>query len=243
MRDVFPRVDSSVQSFRAPAAPESLFSAWPEKSNPKRGHPAWRLPGVTARRVREPRSGFSTVRPCTDEKAAASCRCPLTRPVDPASPPHRGRRSKASCCVQPCSTKQRTAKRWLAMLPRPCAASAAWLPGPEGDRQEADPFSSVHGRAVEKPSHAARAFRPLAGEKRQAGCRSLWLLSLGQARASHSRAARAPAAVGVGAARYATDIRRVTVFRRAFKTRCGWPLTGIHAVLAECGCWLRTDHG
>ena len=34
------------KSFRAPSARESLFSAWPEKSNPKRGHPAWRFPGI-----------------------------------------------------------------------------------------------------------------------------------------------------------------------------------------------------
>ena len=105
------------------------------------------------------------------------------------------------------------------------------------------------GHAEKSDSGAAGARKLLLplGQAREsdsgaAGARKL-LLPLGQARASHSRAARAPAAVGVGAARYATDIRRVTVFRRAFKTRCGWPLTGIHAVLAECGCWLRTDHG
>jgi len=39
-------VVSASKSFRAPPARESLFSAWPEKSNPKRGHPAWRFPGI-----------------------------------------------------------------------------------------------------------------------------------------------------------------------------------------------------
>ena len=83
------------RSFRAPAAPESLFSEWPEKSNPKRGHPVWRLPGVAARQVREPGAGFSTAHPCADEKAAASCRRPLARPVAPASPPRRGLKIKS----------------------------------------------------------------------------------------------------------------------------------------------------
>jgi hypothetical protein len=60
VRDGFLRIAARWESFRAPAAPESLFSAWPEKSNPKRGHPVWRLPGVAARQVREPGTGFST---------------------------------------------------------------------------------------------------------------------------------------------------------------------------------------
>jgi hypothetical protein len=55
----------------------------------EKGHPAWRLPPIHGRQVREPGSGF---RPdsCPAEKASASLPLPAARPVDPASPPHRG---------------------------------------------------------------------------------------------------------------------------------------------------------
>ena len=66
-----------LQSIRSPAASESLFSAWPEKSNQKRGHPVWRFPPIHGRKVRELGPGFSTAHPCAGEKESASSRFPL----------------------------------------------------------------------------------------------------------------------------------------------------------------------
>ena len=77
------------KSFRAPLARESLFSAWPEKSNPKRGHPAWRFPPIHGRKVRAAWPVFSTAPPCAGEKESASCRFPCG-PVGHTAPPHRG---------------------------------------------------------------------------------------------------------------------------------------------------------
>jgi len=74
------------KSFRAPSAPEPPFSVWPEKRGPKRGHPAWRLPPIHGRQVREAGPGFSTAHPCAGEKESASCRFPLR---GLSSPPHR----------------------------------------------------------------------------------------------------------------------------------------------------------
>jgi len=105
-----------LKSYRAPMATESLFScvatsalgartnseAGPKgggqdarskrKITQREGHPAWRLPGIHARQVRELctpvgiKPGFSTAHPCTDEKESASCRFPLR---GLSSTPHR----------------------------------------------------------------------------------------------------------------------------------------------------------
>jgi len=56
--------------FRAPAAPESLFSAWPEKSNPKRGHPDGAPSRHPALRVRGRVTGFFDSTSCAGEKLA-----------------------------------------------------------------------------------------------------------------------------------------------------------------------------
>jgi len=49
------------KSFRAPLAPESLFSCVAKRKVTKReGHPAWRLPPIHGRQVRELGTGFST---------------------------------------------------------------------------------------------------------------------------------------------------------------------------------------
>jgi len=61
-----------------------------EKVTKEKGHPAWRLPPIHGRQVREPGPGFSTAHPCAGEKASASMPMPAARPVDPNSPPHRG---------------------------------------------------------------------------------------------------------------------------------------------------------
>jgi hypothetical protein len=50
--------------------------------------------------------------------------------------------------------------------------------GPEGDRQEADHFSPVHGCAVEKPGRTSRTCRAWTPGKRQAGWPSLWVTFL-----------------------------------------------------------------
>ncbi len=83
----FRLVDFWAKSFRLPAAAESLFSCVAKRKVTKReGHPAWRLPGIHARQVREPGPGFSTAHPCAGEKESASCRFPLR---GLSSPTHR----------------------------------------------------------------------------------------------------------------------------------------------------------
>jgi len=82
------------KSFRAPSAPESLFSCMAKRKVTQReGHPAWRLPGIHARQVRELRPGFSTAHPCAGEKESASCRFPLRGPSTTA---HRRTETKKS---------------------------------------------------------------------------------------------------------------------------------------------------
>src|SRR6185312_13855499 len=66
-----------------------------EKVTQEKGHPAWRFLGPPAQEVREPEPGFSAARPCTVEKASASCRCPLRGLIDSVSPPHRGPEERA----------------------------------------------------------------------------------------------------------------------------------------------------
>ena len=66
------------KGFRPPAAAESLFSCMAKRKVTKReGHPAWRLPPIPGRQVRESGPGFSTAHPCAGEKESASCRSPL----------------------------------------------------------------------------------------------------------------------------------------------------------------------
>jgi hypothetical protein len=80
-----------------------------EKSNPKRRPPRLALAGPAARQVRETWPGFSTVHPCTGEKASASCRCPL-RALPSA--PHR--RTGAPGKAEPEQRARRAgSQRWL----------------------------------------------------------------------------------------------------------------------------------
>jgi len=86
----------SIKNFRAPLAPESLsLCLAKEKVTQEKGHPAWRFPPIPGWKVRESEPGFSAARPCTVEKASASCRCPLRGLIVSASPPHRGPEQRA----------------------------------------------------------------------------------------------------------------------------------------------------
>src|SRR6185312_1094236 len=79
------------QSFRSPTALELLFSCVAKRKVTKReGHPAWRLPPLHGRQVREPGPGFFERASCPREKASPSMDSPAARPVVPDSPPHRG---------------------------------------------------------------------------------------------------------------------------------------------------------
>ncbi len=83
-------VSFRARSFRAPAAPESLFSCVAKRKVTQReGHPAWRLPGIHARQVREGRPGFSTGHPALAKNDWHPCQSPCGPVVRP-SPPHRG---------------------------------------------------------------------------------------------------------------------------------------------------------
>ena len=78
---------SAAKSFRAPLAPESLFSCVAKRKVTKReGHPAWRLPPIRGRQVREPGPGFSTGHPALAKRSRHPCRLPLR---DLSSPSHR----------------------------------------------------------------------------------------------------------------------------------------------------------
>ena len=138
------RAPAALNSFRAPAAPESLSLACPRESNQRERHPAWRLPGVPPGKSVSRGRAF---RPdsCPDEKASTSMSTPAGAACRPRLTAAQGTQIKSVVLrdAQSVPPKRRSPACWLATLPRPCAASAAWLPGPQGDRQEADPFSSA----------------------------------------------------------------------------------------------------
>ena len=60
---------------------------------------------------------------------------------------------------------------------------------PEGAMQDASPFSSAHGRAVENPGPASRTFWTRMSKKRASGVCFSWLLLFAQAKRSDSAAA------------------------------------------------------
>ena len=72
----------------------------------------------------------------------------------------------------------------------PLCGGEAWPPGPQGNRHDADSFSSAHGRAVEKPGHTARTFRAGCPESAKRGGLSLGYFSLAKQR----KVTRAPKA-------------------------------------------------
>ena len=75
------------QSFRLPAAAELLsLCVAKEKVTKEKGHPAWRLPPIHGRQVREPGSGFSNGHPARAKRHRHPCRCPLR---GLSSPTHR----------------------------------------------------------------------------------------------------------------------------------------------------------
>jgi hypothetical protein len=63
------------KSFRPPAEGESLSLACPRESDQREGHPAWRLPPVDGRQIREPGPGFSS-----GHRATAPALPPLRHP-------------------------------------------------------------------------------------------------------------------------------------------------------------------
>jgi hypothetical protein len=66
------------KSFRPPPEGESLlFCLSKREVTQRKRHPAWRLPPIHGRQVRELRPGFSTAHPCAGEKESASCRFSL----------------------------------------------------------------------------------------------------------------------------------------------------------------------
>ena len=66
------------KSFRLPAAAESLsLCVAKEKVTKEKGHPAWRLPPLPGRQVREPGPGFSNGHPARAKRHRHPCRCPL----------------------------------------------------------------------------------------------------------------------------------------------------------------------
>ena len=175
----------SFKSFRAPMARESLFSVWPEKSNPKRGHPAWRLPPIPGRQVREPEPGFSAAHPCAVEKASASCRCPLRGLIDSDSPPHRGPEERAGHSWPALGARRlrRREQRREAMLPAFRGVRAGCAPAfrgplcggegrtrrPEGGSTGMSSLFRPDRSPAEKPGRPSRTFRAGSPESAKRG--------------------------------------------------------------------------
>src|SRR6185312_12883865 len=226
------RRPSQIKSFRAPPARELLLFCLSKREVTKRKrHPAWRLPPIPGRQVREPEPGFSAARPCTVEKASASCRCPLARPVVSVSPPHRGptKRARSARTLRkarkpPCrslatSPPHRVRARIGPPAVRgPCAAVRLGREGPQGARQEVEHFSTVHGCAAEKPGPASRTFRAGGPESAKRGASLFGYLSLGQARESNSRAEGARNALDRTAGQLGRPVR---FGLSALRRRCG----------------------
>jgi len=85
VRDALAVGEFRVKSGRSPAATESLFSCVAKRKVTKReGHPAWRLPPIHGRQVREPGPGFSTGHPALAKRHRHPCRCPLRGLSSPA---------------------------------------------------------------------------------------------------------------------------------------------------------------
>ena len=74
----------------------ATFSVWPEKRGPKRGHPAWRLPPIPGRQVRESEPGFSTAHRAT-APALPQLGHPCPRPVLAKRNRHRADSRYAAC--------------------------------------------------------------------------------------------------------------------------------------------------
>jgi len=93
-----------------------------------------------------------------------------------------------------------------------CGGEAETIRPRSGHRHDADAFSTVHGRAAEKPGSDSRTFHPGMGGKRQAGWPFSWVtFSLAKQRESDSGAR--------GARKFLID-RRASESTRA--SRVGW---------------------
>jgi len=208
------------KGFRAPTAPELLFSCVAKRKVTKReGHPGWRLPGIlpgkSVRRGRAFRAGS-----CPREKASPSMAMPAARPCRPhltaAQGPHKSRR--ASCAPE----AEATARLRALAVSLPCAQRRAGvgcsgrcccccfcaqeraaLPGAPMARRVGGgksagwlagmraSFSPVHGRAVEKPRSPPAHPQPMDGRRaRHRGVVFSWLLLFWT---SKREVARAPA--------------------------------------------------
>src|SRR6185312_8229124 len=89
--------------------PSYFLFAWPKRKITKeKGHPAWRLPPIHGRQVREPGPGFSPGHPALAKRHRHPCRCPLR---GLSSPPHRrtGAPGRAAGHPGPHSIRNRSA--------------------------------------------------------------------------------------------------------------------------------------
>ena len=69
---------SKARAFVCLRQPSYFLFAWPKRKITKeKGHPAWRLPPIHGRQVREPGPGFSTGHPALAKRHRHPCRCPL----------------------------------------------------------------------------------------------------------------------------------------------------------------------
>jgi hypothetical protein len=204
------------KGFHSPPATESLFFAWPKKSNQKKGHPtlapyAQSLCSRCARLLR----GSLTVHPWTDIELAhivwAILRTTPAQPRrdrgDPLSA-HRARQSESALIrlrhLLPMHGRRkirdegtRTREFLLSLLRRmrsdraPYVAAKWWRNCPKGGSHGCEPVGcqSKDGLSA-NPGAASRSLRTGGPETAISGWPSLWSLSLGHARESDSLAGR-----------------------------------------------------
>jgi hypothetical protein len=207
------------KSFRAPAAPESLFSCVAKRKVTKReGHPGWRLPGILpskfVRRGRAFRAGS-----CPREKASPSMASPAARPCRPRLTAAQGPRKSRRASCAPETEAEARAKRRAPAISLPCmqgragvgcccccfcAQERAASPGapmarragggksagwPAGMRAS---FPPAQGGAVGKPRNPPAHPEPMDGRRaRHRGVVFSWLLLFWTSKREVARAAAA----------------------------------------------------
>jgi hypothetical protein len=79
VRDAFAlECDFRAKAFVCLRQPSYFLFAWPKRKITKeKGHPAWRLPPIHGRQVREPGPGFSNGHPARAKRSRHPCRLPL----------------------------------------------------------------------------------------------------------------------------------------------------------------------
>jgi hypothetical protein len=187
------------KGFHSPPATESLFFAWPKKSNQKKGHPTLAPYAQSlCSRCARPLRGSLTVHPWTDIELAhivwAILRTFPTLPRRDRGGPLSAHRARQSEEQSHSHREPESASSWLRRRRSdwgPYAAAKWRRKGPQGGREGSRPVGcqSRDGLSANPRSRFAQS-EGRSPETVASGWPSLWLLSLGHARESDSLAGR-----------------------------------------------------